>query len=113
MILSYSLYVCSTGRRVHQSCQCCVRLYAGERTGGRRRSVREGASSHGVDVPVPELQLHGQRDQLPVEAVPGGGQQRQVLGPMPVDRESIELRDVANQQRARILYGDLHRTEGR
>lgn len=102
----------SIGRRVHQSCQRCVRLHAGEGARRRRRGFEERTPGDGVDVSVPELQLHGQRDQLPSETVPRRGHQGQVLGQVYADRQPTELRDAANQQRARILHGDLRRTEG-
>ncbi|KAG8042557.1 hypothetical protein G9C98_005191 [Cotesia typhae] len=74
------------GRRVYKPGERGVCVHAGSRAGGRRGSVRARAAGDRPDVSVLKLQLHGERDQLPPEAVPGGGQQGQILGPMPTDR---------------------------
>ncbi|CAB0033491.1 unnamed protein product, partial [Trichogramma brassicae] len=101
-----------TGRGVHQSGQRRVRLHAGARARRRQGGERARAPGHGAHLPLPVLQLHGQRDQLPAEAVPRRGQQGQVLGPLPADRQSAERQDAAHQQRARLLHRDLLGAEG-
>ena len=86
------------GRGFHQPCERGVRVHAGTRAGARGgRGLRTGAASRSPHVPVSLLLLHGQRDLLPAQALPRGGQQGQVLGPLPAHREPAEPQHAAHQ----------------
>lgn len=73
-------FLARTGRCLHQPGERGVRLHARPRAGRRRGDQRVGSSGLRADMPVPVVLVHGQRDQLPAEAVSGGGLQGEVLG---------------------------------
>lgn len=70
----------STGRCLHQPGECGVRVHAGPGAGGRRGDQGGWTAGSGADLSLFVLLVHGQRDKLPAETVPGGGLEGQVLG---------------------------------
>lgn len=100
------------GRAVHQSCERGVRVHAGPGTGRRAGGHGTRTAGGGAHVPVLGVLVHGQRDIVPAEAVPGGGQPGRVLGPVPGHRAHHVGQDVAHQRRARVLHRDLYRAQG-
>lgn len=102
----------STGHRLHQPRQRGVRVHAGARAGERGGAQRARAAGRGAHVPVPVLLVHGQRDQLPSEAVPGGGRQGPLLGPLSLHHQHPQRIHAQDQRRAVLLHRGLHRAEG-
>lgn len=80
-------FILLAGCRLHQSGQRRVCVHARSRAGRRRRDEGIGAAGQGADVLVSVLLVHGKRDQLPVEAVPGRGVEGQVLGSVSCDSQ--------------------------
>lgn len=80
MKLTDSFLLRFPGRGVHQSSERRVRLYARSRDGRRRRDERDGIAGKSADLSLLVLLLHGQRNQLSIEAILGRRVQRQVLG---------------------------------
>jgi hypothetical protein len=68
------------GRGIYQSGERGVCVHAGARDGRRPRDRGARPAGEGADMPVPVVLVHGQRDQLPAEAVPRRGVEGQVLG---------------------------------
>lgn len=99
------------GRGVHKPSERGVRVHAGPGPGGRRHRLRARPAGGRADLPVPVLLVHGQRDLVPAEAVPGGGLEGEVLGPMSGHSEPTLLEHAADKRGARLLYRDLHRVE--
>lgn len=61
---------------------------------------------------VPGLLVHGQRNIVPAETVPGGAQPGRVLGPVLGHRAHHVAANVAHQRRAGVLHGDIYRAQG-
>jgi len=101
-----------SGRGLHQSGQHRVRVHAGARPGAGGRRVGAGAAGGGAHLPLPLLLVHGQRDFVPPETLPGRGQQGALLGPVPAHRGAAVAQHAAHQRRAGILHRNLHRAEG-
>lgn len=59
------------GRAVHKPGERGVRVHAGPGAGGRAGGHGTGTASGGAHVPVPGVLVHGQRDLVPAETVPG------------------------------------------
>lgn len=112
LMLKIRVRVFCAGRAVHKPSERGVRVHAGPGTGGRAGGHGTGTAGGGAHVPVPSLLVHGQRDIVPAEAVPGGGQPGRVLGPVPGHRAHHVGQDVAHQRRARVLHRDLYRAQG-
>ena len=55
-----------------------------------------------------QFQLHGQRNQLSIEALSGGDGQGPVLGPVRGHHQQVEPLHAQDQLRARILHRDFH-----
>jgi len=101
------------GHRVHKPGKRCLSIYAFARAGEGGHGEREGVTGSGADLPVPELRVYGERDIVPVEAVPGGEREpRQVLEPIPFHNQFAQLSNVTNQQRTGLFHRDFHTTQG-
>lgn len=102
----------AAGRAVHKPGKRGVRLHAGPRAGRRACGHGTGTASRGAHVLVLGVLVHGQRDIVSAETVPGRGQPGRFLGPVPGHRPRHVGQDVAHQRRARVLHGDLQRAQG-
>lgn len=103
-------YSCA-GRAVHQPGERGVRVHAGPGAGGRAGGHGTGTTGRRAHVPVPGVLVYGQRDIVPAEAVPGGGQSGRVLEPVSGHRTRHVGQDVAHQRRTGVLHRDLHRAQ--
>lgn len=100
-----------SGHCLHQPSERGLCVPPAARAGQRGGGVGAGASGHRPHLPLHELLLHGQRDLLPAEALPGGGQQGAVLGPLPLHHQHSERRHAEDQRGALLLHRDLHGAE--
>lgn len=73
-----------SGRGVHQSSQCGIRLSTGEGFGTAEHRFGARAAGGCSYLPLPLVCLHGQRDFLPAEAIPSRLRSQPILEPMPL-----------------------------
>uniref|UniRef100_A0A7N9DAI0 Uncharacterized protein n=1 Tax=Macaca fascicularis TaxID=9541 RepID=A0A7N9DAI0_MACFA len=97
----------SSSRRPPASCCAAWGCYL------LRGGLGSRAPGRPADVPVPLLLLHGQRDLLPAQALPGGELQGGLLGPLPLCHQPHELKDAADKCRPTLLHTGLLRPEER
>jgi len=84
------------GRAIHKPRERGIRVHAGPGTRRRAGGHGTGTAGCGTHLSVPGVFVHGQRDIVPAETVPGRGQPGRVLGPMSGHRARHVSEDVAH-----------------
>ncbi|XP_048165227.1 cyclin-dependent kinase 5 activator 2 isoform X1 [Corvus hawaiiensis] len=96
------------GPGLHHPGQPGVRLPAVPGSAAGRRHREPGrAAGRLPHLPLSRLLLHGQRDLLPAQALPGGGRQGALLGALPGHHPAPQRQDAANQRGPALLHATL------